>query len=98
MLFYGIVIICIFKNEKLEPIIYSDCNDLHNPAYNDHNTGQWIADGVGEQNTLHLTFRKKKVPPIDVTLTIRDERFMLMENVILLHSSQNASEASLDWI
>jgi|GEM_PF-737455 len=45
-----------------------------NAAYNGHNTGQWTADGVGEQTTLHLTFKKKKVPPLDVILTIKDEK------------------------
>lgn len=45
-----------------------------NKAYNGHNTGQWTADGIGEQTTLHLTFKKKKVPPMDVTLTIKNEK------------------------
>ncbi len=45
-----------------------------NAEYNGHNTGQWTADGVGEQTTLYLTFKKKKVPPLNVILTIKDEK------------------------
>ena len=45
-----------------------------NSEYNGRNSGQWTADGVGEQTTLHLTFKKKKVSPLDVTLTIKDEK------------------------
>jgi len=44
-----------------------------NAVYNGNNSGQWTADGIGEKTTLHLTFKKKKVPPLDVTLTIKDE-------------------------
>jgi hypothetical protein len=45
-----------------------------NAVYNGRNSGQWTADGIGEQTTLRLTFKKKKVPPLEVTLTIKDEK------------------------
>jgi len=45
-----------------------------NAVYNGRNSGQWTVEGIGEQTKLHLTFKKKKVPPLDVTLTIKDEK------------------------
>ena len=45
-----------------------------NPKYNGKNAGQWSIEGVGEQTKLHLTFKKKDVPPLEVTLTIKDEK------------------------
>jgi len=31
-----------------------------NPAYNGHNTGQWTADGIGEQTTFTSLLKRKK--------------------------------------
>jgi hypothetical protein len=45
-----------------------------NAVYNGRNSGQWTVDGIGEQTKLHLTFKKKKVPPLEVTLSIKDEK------------------------
>jgi hypothetical protein len=45
-----------------------------NPQYNGKNSGQWTTEGVGEQTRLHLTFKKKDVPPLKVMLTIKDEK------------------------
>lgn len=45
-----------------------------NPKYNGTNSGQWTTEGVGEQTKLRLTFKKKDVPPLEVTLTIKDEK------------------------
>jgi len=45
-----------------------------NPKYNGNNSGQWATEGIGEQTKLHLTFKKKDVPPLDVTLAIKDEK------------------------
>ncbi len=45
-----------------------------NPQYNGRSSGQWTVDGVGEQTVLHLTFKKKGLPPFDVTLNIKDEK------------------------
>ncbi|HEV8512703.1 MAG TPA: hypothetical protein VGQ59_05485 [Cyclobacteriaceae bacterium] len=45
-----------------------------NAIYNGRNSGQWTVEGIGVQTKLHLTFKKKKVPPLEVTLTIKDEK------------------------
>lgn len=45
-----------------------------NEQYNGKSSGQWTVDGVGEQTTLHLTFKKKELAPLDITLTIKDEK------------------------
>lgn len=45
-----------------------------NPKYNGKNSGQWTVEGTGEQTKLHLTFKKKDVPPLEVTLTIKEEK------------------------
>jgi hypothetical protein len=45
-----------------------------NPKYNGNNAGQWTVEGVGEQTKLRLTFKKKDVPPLEVTLTIKEEK------------------------
>jgi len=45
-----------------------------NSKYNGNNSGQWTTQGIGEQTKLHFTFKKKDVPPLDVTLTIKDEK------------------------
>lgn len=45
-----------------------------NPKYNGNNAGQWTTEGIGEQTRLRLTFKKKDVPPLEVVLTIKDEK------------------------
>jgi hypothetical protein len=45
-----------------------------NQQYNGRNSGHWIVDGVGDQTTMHLTFKKKDVPPMDIVLSIKDEK------------------------
>ena len=45
-----------------------------NPLYRGRNSGTWKVDGIGEQTTLHFTFKKKELPPMDIMLTIKDEK------------------------
>jgi hypothetical protein len=45
-----------------------------NPKYNGKSSGKWTAEGKGEQTKLHLTFNKKDLPPMEVTMTIKDEK------------------------
>ncbi len=47
-----------------------------NEQYNGRKSGQWTVDGVGEQTTMHLTFenKKKDLPPLDIVLSIKDEK------------------------
>lgn len=50
-----------------------------NSQYNGRNSGQWTVDGVGEQTTMHLTFKKKDLAPMDIVLSIKDEKIYANE-------------------
>ncbi len=45
-----------------------------NPEYRGRNSGTWTVEGVGEQTTLHITFKKKELSPLDIVLSIKDEK------------------------
>ncbi len=45
-----------------------------NPAYKGNLTGQWAAKGDGEKATLQFIFSNKSLSPIEVSLTIKDEK------------------------
>jgi hypothetical protein len=44
----------------------------YNPQYKGRQSGTWSAEGIGEQGKLKLTF--KKLPEVNVDLTIKDEK------------------------
>lgn len=44
----------------------------YNPQYKGRQSGTWTAEGIGEQGTLKLKF--KKLPEAEVTLLIKDEK------------------------
>jgi hypothetical protein len=45
-----------------------------NPAYKGNLSGQWEAKGDGEKATLQFIFSNKSLSPIEVPLTIKDEK------------------------
>ncbi len=45
-----------------------------NPSYKGTMTGQWAAKGDGENATLQFIFTNKSFAPIEVSLTIKDEK------------------------
>jgi hypothetical protein len=45
-----------------------------NPAYKGNLTGQWTAKGDGEKATLQFIFSNKSISPVEVPLTIKDEK------------------------
>ncbi len=47
-----------------------------NPAYKGSLAGQWTANGDGEKATLQFIFSNKSLSPIEVPLTINDEKVM----------------------
>jgi len=47
-----------------------------NPAYKGNLTGQWSAKGDGEKATLQFIFSNKSLSPVEVPLTIDDEKLM----------------------
>jgi hypothetical protein len=47
-----------------------------NPDYKGNLTGQWSAKGDGEKATLQFIFTNKSISPIEVSLTIKDEKVM----------------------
>ena len=47
-----------------------------NPAYKGNMTGQWSAKGDGERATLQFIFTNKSISPIEVPVTIKDEKVM----------------------
>lgn len=47
-----------------------------NPAYKGNMTGQWSAKGDGEKATVQFIFTNKSISPIEVSLTIQDEKVM----------------------
>jgi hypothetical protein len=47
-----------------------------NPAYKGNLTGQWTAKGNGEKATIQFIFSNKSLSPVEVPLTIDDEKVM----------------------
>jgi len=47
-----------------------------NPAYKGNLTGQWTAKGDGEKATIQFIFSNKSLSPVEVPLTIDDEKVM----------------------
>jgi len=47
-----------------------------NPAYKGNLSGQWSAKGDGEKATLQFIFSNKSLSPVEVPLTINDEKVM----------------------
>jgi hypothetical protein len=47
-----------------------------NPAYKGNLTGQWTAKGDGEKATMQFIFSNKSLAPVEVLLTIDDEKVM----------------------
>lgn len=47
-----------------------------NPAYKGTMAGQWTAKGDGEKATVQFIFTNKSLQPIEVTLTIQDEKII----------------------
>ena len=47
-----------------------------NPAYKGTMSGQWTAKGDGEKATIQFIFTNKSLQPIEVTLTIQDEKII----------------------
>jgi len=45
-----------------------------NKAYMGKNSGTWSVEGTGPETVLTLTFEKEKIPPIQVMLSIREEK------------------------
>jgi hypothetical protein len=45
-----------------------------NPAYKGNLTGQWSAKGDGEKATIQFIFSNKSLSPVEVPLTINDEK------------------------
>jgi hypothetical protein len=46
------------------------------PAYKGNLTGQWSAKGDGEKATVQFIFTNKSISPVEVSLTIKDEKVM----------------------
>jgi len=47
-----------------------------NPAYKGTMEGQWTAKGDGEKATIQFIFTNKSLSPVEVTLTIQDEKII----------------------
>jgi hypothetical protein len=47
-----------------------------NPAYKGNLSGQWTAKGDGEKATVQFIFTNKSISPVEVQLTITDEKVM----------------------
>lgn len=47
-----------------------------NPEYKGTMAGQWTAKGDGEKATLQFIFSKKALAPVEVTLTVQDEKII----------------------
>lgn len=60
-----------------------------NKAYLGKNKGTWKVDGTGSETELSLVFEKTKIPPIDLVMSIKDEKiYALNERYYAGYSDQ----------
>ena len=48
-----------------------------NPAYKGNMAGQWSAKGDGEKATMQFIFTNKSLAPIEIAMTIQEEKIIV---------------------
>jgi len=61
-----------------------------NPQYKGRQSGTWTAGGIGEHGTLKLSF--KKLPALELPLTIKDEKIMVNDERYFAAESDKCRE------